>query len=66
MDVTLAIKDFFKHGRLLKQVNNNFITLIPKKDNPPLPTDFRPISLANELYKILNRILAARLKPLID
>lgn len=32
-DVTLAISDFFKSGKLLKQVKNTFITLIPKSGN---------------------------------
>lgn len=32
-DVSLAIKDFFTHGRLLKQVKHCFITLVPKCEN---------------------------------
>lgn len=56
--VSNAIIDVFNKGRLLQQVNNTFITLIPKVENPSSLADFRPISLANEVYKIISRILA--------
>lgn len=42
-----------------------FIVLIPKSSNAPKPSNFCPISLTNELYKIISRILTARLKPLM-
>lgn len=61
-----AISNFFTKGKLLKQVKNNFITLIPKYNSPTEGTDYRSISLANELYKIIARVLAGRLKPLMD
>ncbi|XP_021738082.1 uncharacterized protein LOC110704583 [Chenopodium quinoa] len=32
-DLCNAVLDFFRHGRLLKQVNNTLLTLIPKVDN---------------------------------
>lgn len=63
-DISSAIRDFFKHGKLLNQVNT-FIVLIPKTDNPSKPSDFHPISLANEIYKIISRMIAVRLKPLM-
>lgn len=50
-DVAADINGFFKHGTLLKQVNNTFVALIPQKDSPTKAADYRPISLANELYK---------------
>lgn len=49
-DVILAIKGFFKTGKLLKQVKNALISLVPKSDNPSTPADFRPIALTNEQY----------------
>lgn len=65
-DICVAIKDFFRSNQLLKQVKNNFIALIRKCEDLVSPKDFRPISLANELYKIISRILVARLKPLMN
>lgn len=40
--------------------------MIPKNENPTSPTEFRPISIANELYKIITRIITTRLKPLMS
>lgn len=61
----MTIKDFFRHGKLLKQVKNAFIALIDK-ENPSNPSNFRPISLTNELYKIIARIIENRLQPFVD
>lgn len=64
-DVTAAIQYFFFDGKLLKQVKNTFIALIPKSKNPSSTADYRPISLTNVLYKIISRIIASRIKPLM-
>jgi hypothetical protein len=42
-------------------INNSFIALIPKKDNPLLVNDFRPISLLNYSLKLLTKLVANRL-----
>lgn len=33
-DVTRAMKDFFRTGKLLKKMNNTFIVLVPKSQDP--------------------------------
>jgi len=38
---------------------------IPKKPNPTRITDYRPLTLLNSDYKILARVIANRLKPII-
>ncbi|XP_060216398.1 uncharacterized protein LOC132643887 [Lycium barbarum] len=43
-DVCAAIQEFFKTGKLLKQLNATIISLIPKVSNPTDATQFRPIS----------------------
>ena len=60
-DFCSAIQDFFHSGRLLKQVNHSIISLIPKSKNVSSPSDFRPISCCNVIYKVLAKILAGRL-----
>lgn len=64
-DMYEAVSNFFSIGMLLKQVKNNFIALIPKCSSPLKVTVYRPISLANELYKIIVRVIAGRLKLLM-
>jgi hypothetical protein len=48
---------------LQPEINQTFIVLIPKKFQPIIPQDFRPISLSNVIYKIIAKSLADRLKP---
>lgn len=64
-EVTEAIMEFFRSGRLLKQWNSANLVLIPKKQNTSLPTDFRPISCLNTVYKVISKLLALRLKEIL-
>uniref|UniRef100_A0A2N9GNN9 Reverse transcriptase domain-containing protein n=1 Tax=Fagus sylvatica TaxID=28930 RepID=A0A2N9GNN9_FAGSY len=51
--------------RLLPEVNNSSIVLIPKIPNPTSVNHFRPISLCNVVYKTIAKILVARIRPLL-
>ena len=64
-EVTEAIKEFFRSGKLLKQWNSANLVLIPKKMNASLPSDFRPISCLNTVYKVISKLLASRLKAIL-
>jgi hypothetical protein len=46
-DVMDAILEFFSSGNLLREVNSTIITLVPKKKNPAVMGDYRPISCYN-------------------
>lgn len=64
-DLILAVQHFFTHGFLLKSLNHTFIALIPKTKKAAHVDQFRPISLCNVTYKVISKIIANRLKPLL-
>lgn len=53
-------------GKFSKELNHTHITLIHKKRHPISMVDYRPISLCNDLYKILSKVLPNRIKPLFS
>lgn len=65
-EITEAITLFFQSGCLLKQLNATFLTLVPKVHNPTTAADFRPIACCNVMYKVISKVLAHRLKGLLD
>jgi hypothetical protein len=52
-------------AQTLAPLNSTFITLIPKFDNPQYFDQLRPISLCNNIYKIISKIIANRLKEIL-
>lgn len=47
-------------------LNSTNITLIPKGETQASMKDWRPIALCNVLYKVVAKVLANRLKPILD
>eukprot|EP00253_Pinus_taeda_P035588 PITA_35588 len=47
-------------------MNATFIALIPKAEYSPSPDKYRPITLCNIIYKIVSKVIALRLKPLLS
>lgn len=64
-EISEAVLEFFRSGRLLKQWNETTLVLIPKFPNAERMSDFRPISCLNTLYKVIAKLLASRLKWLL-
>ncbi|EEE52348.1 hypothetical protein OsJ_34391 [Oryza sativa Japonica Group] len=56
---------FFSGGISIQNLNNSFITLVPKKPNPESPNDYRPIALQNSVLKFVSKIMANRLQSVI-
>ena len=62
----LVVEQARLRGRILASLKSTFLTLIPKCDKPSSFADFRPISLCNLVYKVISKIAANRLKPLLN
>lgn len=65
-EVILMVRDFFRTGVLLDNINATNIVLIPKKKNPSRLTELRPIALCNVVMKIITKVIANRLKEVLD
>ncbi|KAL5567922.1 hypothetical protein UlMin_024497 [Ulmus minor] len=65
-EITSACLGFVNGGHPLGSINETIITLLPKIKNPTRITEFRPISLCNVLYKIISKMLANRLRKIMD
>ena len=60
--------DFFEfyEKKFVRSLNATFLVLIPKKGNVEDIKDYMPISLLGGLYKILAKVLANRLRRVMD
>lgn len=61
-EVTFAALSFLNGGHFDAGINSTNIVLIPKVSNLSKVTDYRPISLCKELFKIIAKALANMLK----
>ena len=57
---------FHRHSVFERSLNASFLTLIPKKCNAVNIKDFHPISLVGNVYKLLSKVLANRLRAVLD
>ena len=65
-DVLAVLEEFYQNCKFEKSLNATFITLIPKKNDASNIRDFKRISLVGSLYKLLAKVLANRLKLVLD
>ena len=59
-------KKFYEKKKFVRSLNATFLVLIPKKGNVEDVKDYRPISLLGSLYKFLAKVLANRLRRVLD
>jgi hypothetical protein len=64
--VTEEVLGVLNGGPMPPDWNEMCIVLIPKIQNPECMKDLRPISLCNVVYKLISKILANRLKKILE
>lgn len=64
-DVLRFLDEFYVNGIFPKGSNASILALIPKVQDPQNLNDYRPISLIGNMYKIVAKLLARRLKGVL-
>lgn len=57
------IKLIFAEKRIANYINTTHIALIPKIQGPVMLGNYKTISLCNTVYKVLTKIVVAKLRP---
>ena len=65
IDVTNMVLNVLNSNVSLHDINDTYITLVPKVNMPSKMKDFRPISLSNVAYKLISKVLANHLKSVL-
>ena len=65
-DILAVVQESRKSGKVLGSMNNTFIALIPKKHKCEAFEDYIPISCCNMIYKVIAKIIAQRIKPILS
>jgi len=60
-----VFKHFHRYSIFERSLNASFLTLIPKKTNAVNIKDFLPISFVGNVYKLLSKVLANRLRVVL-
>ena len=64
-EVRAIVEESRSKRGVLKDFNVTFLALIPKGEGVDSPNKFKPIALCNVIYKIITKVIANRLKPLL-
>jgi hypothetical protein len=63
--ISALFEEFYNNSADLQRINKSHIVLLPKKVGATRPDQFRPISLQSCPVKIIAKVLATRLQPLV-
>ena len=66
VEVLGTIDEFCIGNCGLEHINKSYLFLLPKCPGAVRVKDFRPISLSNSIYLIIAKVLASRLREMID
>ena len=66
IDVMAFFDHFHRSSEFKRSLNASFPSLIPKKNNALNIKDFRPISLVGSVHKLLSKVVANKLRWVLD
>ena len=66
IDVMAFFDHFHRSSEFEQSLNASFLSLIPKKNNALNIKNFRPINLVGSVYKLLSKVLANKLRRVLD
>ena len=64
-DLLQLVEEYRINGLIHPPLNSTFLALVPKRDNPINLEDFRPISLYNITYKVIEKVIARWLNKVL-
>jgi len=65
-DLLDVVEESRREGHFPAPLNSTFIALIPNTDTPQCMDEFRPISLCNCIYKIMENVMDRRIKGVLS
>jgi hypothetical protein len=65
VDVVKAVLEFFTTSWIMPGYNSNIIALLPKIPTASTIEQYRPIAMANFKFKIISKVIADRLAPIM-
>jgi hypothetical protein len=65
-DLLAMVEETRTSGHIAGSINSTFLALIPKNNKPQQFGDYRPISLCNLVYKVISKVIANRIKPILS
>ena len=65
-DLCDVLNQMFWDGKITSRQKHGILICLPKPRANPTPADYRPITLLNSDYKILARMVARRLRPIME
>ena len=66
-DALGVLNQMDSNGTIMKQQKHGILVCLPKTPTPTRPEDYRPLTLLNADFKLMERIIANRLRPwLVD
>lgn len=60
------VKKIFGERKIFKYLNRTQLALIPKIQGPETLRTYKPINLCNIVYKVVTKIIVARLRPFLE